>query len=59
IDYRAKKNLTLRALATLIGGITGATLGNIERGSTWPRRLTICKLERFLRRQGVFDGGRR
>ncbi|HZT71226.1 MAG TPA: helix-turn-helix transcriptional regulator [Terriglobia bacterium] len=53
ISYRAEKNLTLRQLATKIGGVTFQTLGNIERGATWPRRTTLLKIERFLRRAGV------
>lgn len=52
IDYRAEKNLSLRKLAKRIGGLTGATLGNIERGSVWPERKTILRIERFLRREG-------
>lgn len=53
IEYRAKQDLTLRELAQQIGGLTGATLANIERGSTWPRRTTLLKIERFLQRKGI------
>lgn len=53
ISYRADKSLTLRQLARKIGGVTFATLGNIERGATWPRRTTLLKIERFLQREGL------
>lgn len=55
IDYRAEHNLSLRRMAKKVGGVTGATLGNIERGSVWPMRTTLLKIERFLRREGVLS----
>lgn len=56
IAYRAENNLTLRALAKRIGGITGQTIGNIERGAVWPQRKTALRLERFLIREGALNG---
>jgi transcriptional regulator with XRE-family HTH domain len=53
IKYRAEKGLTLRELSAKIGGLTFQTLGNIERGSVWPKRTTLLKIELFLRRSGA------
>lgn len=53
IKYRTEKNLTLRGLAKKIGGITFQTLGNMERGSVWPKRTTLLKVELYLRRVGA------
>jgi DNA-binding XRE family transcriptional regulator len=52
VIYRADKNLTLRQLAKKIGGMTGATIGNIERGAVMPTRKTWLRIERFLSREG-------
>jgi len=57
VAYRAEYNLSLRELAAKIGGLTCQTLGNIERGAVWPKRTTLLKIERFLRRQGYLQDG--
>lgn len=53
IRYRAENSLTLRGLAKKIGGLTFQTLGNVERGSVWPKRTTLLRIELFLRRVGA------
>ncbi len=53
IRHRAEKGLTLRDLAKRIGGITFQTLGNIERGTVWPKRTTLLRIELYLRRVGA------
>ena len=55
-DYRVVQCLTLRQLAELIGGMTGASLCNFERGLTTPSRTNFKRIEMFL--ESLNGGGR-
>lgn len=56
LNYRLDHNLSLKALAAEIGGLTSATLCNFEIGRNWPRRTNLLRIERFLQKHGIAVG---